>query len=103
MPGLLKNERIIKTEMNTIGDRIIEVEVTEEDLRQMRADGVPASELPQLGVKKYRPARHIVKDKVAILLDADIVEHFKNQSETGSDFYQKRINQALRETIDHAK
>ncbi|MBC7798411.1 MAG: hypothetical protein H7Z37_16200, partial [Pyrinomonadaceae bacterium] len=54
-------------------ERIIEVEVTSEDLEKMRAEGYDESELPALGIKKYRPARHIIRDKVVVLLDADIV------------------------------
>ena len=87
--------------MNTISDKIIEVEVTEDDLLELRASGVPESELPKLGTRKYRPARHLIRDKVAILLDADIVEHFKNESdEDNQEFYQHRINQTLRNAIE---
>lgn len=87
--------------MNTTADKIIEVEVTEDDLRQMRAEGVPESELPPLGVRKFRPAQHLIRDKVAILLDADIVEHFKNESDADErEFYQHRINETLRKAIN---
>lgn len=88
--------------MSTTNERLIEVEVTAEDILKMRADGVPESELPRLGVKRYRPARHIVNDKVAILLDADIVEHFKNES-ADAEFYQARINKTLRRIIESEK
>ncbi len=55
-------------------EKIIEVEVTADDLEKMRAEGVSEEDLPAIGIKRYRPARHIVKnkDKVMILLDADI-------------------------------
>ncbi|MCD9185182.1 MAG: BrnA antitoxin family protein [Pyrinomonadaceae bacterium] len=85
-----------------ISDRIIEVEVTEEDLAQMREDGIAETDLPKTGVKRYRPARHILKDKVAILLDADIVEHFKSRTET-DESYQININQTLRRLIENEK
>jgi len=82
-------------------EKIIEVEVTSAHIAEMRADGVPESEIPELGtIKRYRPARHRMHDKVAILLDRDIVDHFKRKA--GSDdgeFYQRQINQTLRQAI----
>lgn len=85
-------------------EKIIEVEVTAEDLSQMRADGIAETDLPEIGVKKYRPARHILKDKVAILLDADIVEHFKKRTESqSSENYQMNINRTLRRLIENER
>lgn len=85
-------------------ERIIEVEVTPEDLEKMRADGIAEADLPSIGVKRYRPARHVLKDKVAILLDADIVEHFKKIAEKDDkEFYQAQINQTLRRFIESSK
>ncbi len=85
-------------------ERIIEVEVTSEDLEKMRADGISELDLPSIGIKRYRPARHIIRDKVVILLDADIVEHFKKNSETGDkEVYQTQINQTLRQLIESGK
>lgn len=80
-------------------ERIIEVEVTPEDLDEMRSKGIAEEDLPQLGIKRYRPARHIIKDKnkVMIFLDADIVEHFKKRDESS---YQTQINQKLRQIIE---
>ena len=46
--------------------------------------------------RRYRPARHVLRDKVAILLDIDIVEHFKANSDS-DEFYQTQINKALRQ------
>ena len=87
--------------MSMTSNRIIEVEVIESDIAQMRADGVPEDEIPLPGtIERFRPARHIMKDKVAVLLDVDIVDHFKKRA--GSDdptFYQTRINQSLRSLI----
>lgn len=90
--------------MNKTDERIIEVEVTPEDIETMRAQGVDEADLPSPGIKRYRPARHIIRDKVAILLDADIVEHFKTNSGSG-EFYQNQINKALRQIVesDHSK
>ena len=43
-------------------EKIIEVQVTAEDLEKMKADCISEKDLPELGPKRYRPARHIVKD-----------------------------------------
>lgn len=91
--------------MNTTPERIIEIEVTAADIIQMRADGVPEGEIPLPGtMERFQPARHIIKDKVAILLDSDIVEHFKKKAD-GDDakFYQSEINETLRSLIENGK
>ena len=93
-------ERITKIEMSMTNERIIEVEVTPEDLEKMRTEGIAEEDLPHLGVKRYRPARHIIKNKVMILLDADIVEHFKEHDE---DSYQAQINHKLRQIVESEK
>ena len=91
--------------MSTTIEKIIEIEVTAADITQMRAEGVPEDEIPSLGtIERYRPARHILKDKVAVLLDVDIVNHFKKNSDASdSEFYQKQINQTLRRAIETEK
>lgn len=68
----------------------------------MRANGVPEDEIPAIGtIERYRPSRHILKDKVTVLLDVDIVDHFKkNADSSNSEFYQILINQALRRAIE---
>lgn len=89
-------------ETNMIDERIIEITVTSADIAEMRAEGIPESEIPALGtVKRFRPARHRMSDKVAILLDRDIVDHFKKKAESDDgDFYQKQINNTLRQVIE---
>ena len=86
--------------MNITDEKIIEVEVTPEDLEKMRTDGIAGADLPPLGVKRYRPARHIVKNKAMVLLDSDIVEHFKAQD---ADSYQIQINHKLRQIVESEK
>ena len=88
--------------MSTTNERIIEIEVTAADIRQMRADGIPEDEIPSLGaVERYRPSSHILHNKVAILLDTDIVDHFKKKAESGNlEFYQSQINETLRHAIE---
>lgn len=85
-------------------EKIIEVEVTAEDIEKMRVGGVSEADLPETGIKRFRPAQHILKDKVAILLDIDIVEHFKKRAETdNTEFYQTQINKTLRRVIESGK
>ena len=48
--------------------KIIEVEVTNRDLEQMRTEGIAGKDLPKLGIKRYRPARHIIKNKGKIMI-----------------------------------
>ena len=41
------------------------------------------------------------KSRITIYLDADIVEHFKNEAEISKTGYQTLINQTLREKINN--
>ena len=43
------------------------------------------------------------KNRITIYLDADIVEHFKNEAENSKTGYQTLINQTLREKIDGSR
>ena len=90
---------MIRIEMNKTDEELIEIEVTAGDIKTMRERGVDESDLPAPGIKRYRPARHVLRDKVAILLDIDIVEHFKANSDS-DEFYQTQINKALRQVIE---
>ncbi len=38
----------------------------------MKAEGFSKKDLPEIGVKRYRPSRHILKDKGKITLQAAI-------------------------------
>lgn len=89
--------------MNKINERIIEVEVTKEDLEEMRADGISEKYLPEIGVKRYRPARHIIKDKdkITLLIDSDVLEHFEKRSqEKNAAPCQTQINNELRRIME---
>lgn len=100
----MKKEHTSRTGMSMINERIIEVSVTVEDIEKMRADGLSEAELPAIGIKRFRPASHVLKDKVAILLDVDIVEHFKKRADSGeAEFYQAQINETLRRMIESEK
>jgi len=79
-------------------ERTIEVEVTEEDLEQMKAEGFSKKDLPEIGVKRYRPSRHILKDKdkITLLIDSEVLEHFEKRAEKeNTASCQIQINQEL--------
>ena len=69
-------------------------------------DEIDTSDAPELldwsGAKRglfYRP----VKQQLTLRLDADVVAWFKNQK-TSDEWYQTRINRALREYVqEHAR
>lgn len=87
-------------------ERIIEVEATKEDLEKMRADGVSENELPEPGIKRYRPARHILKDKakITLLLDAEILEHFEKRADgENAAPCPTQINDALRRIMERER
>ena len=87
--------------MSMTDEKIIEVEVTSDDLDKMRAGGIAEEDLPSIGVKRYRPAQHIIKNKLMILLDADIVEHFKKRAEAEHlPSFQTQINRELRQIME---
>ncbi len=49
------------------------------------------------------PKKKETKKTITIMLDADIIEHFKKQTEGTTTGYQTLINQTLRETINGSK
>ncbi len=102
----MKKEHISKIEMSMISERIIEVEITEKDLEKMKAEGVSEKDLPETGVKRYRPARHIIKDKdkITLVIDSDILEHFQKRSEEKNAApCQTQINNELRQIMERDK
>ncbi len=50
--------------MKISDDRIIEVEVAAQDLEKLREAGIEEKDLPKLGIKRYRPATHLLKEKL---------------------------------------
>jgi len=97
-----------KQETNTTS-QTFEVEYTEADLEEMREQGVSEEDMPRAGVHKFRRARHIVprnqqKLKVTIMLDADILDFYKERAaEQGNLPYQTQINHELRKAMERAK
>ncbi len=82
--------------------KILEVETTEKDVLEMRENGIPEEEIPEIGSKRrYIRARHITKRsdqkiKVEMFLDADILDFRKSRSD---ESYQTQINSELRKLI----
>lgn len=84
-------------------EKIIEIEVTTEDLEKMKAEGVSEKDLPELVLKRYRPARHIVRDKVKItlLLDSEVLKHFEKRAEKeNAASFQFQTNDDLRRIME---
>jgi uncharacterized protein (DUF4415 family) len=97
-----------KQETNSTS-KTFDVEYTEADIQEMREQGVSEEDLPRVGIHKFRRARHIVprnqqKLKVTIMLDADILDFYKERAaEQGNLPYQTQINRELRKAMEHAK
>lgn len=89
--------------------KTFEVEYTEKDIDEMRQQGVEEEYLPNVGKHTFRRSRFIVprkeqKLKVTILLDADLVDFYKEQAaKVGNLPYQTQINQELRKAMENAK
>ncbi len=102
----MKKELITKIEMNMTDEKIIEVEVTAEDLEKMKAAGISERDLPEIGVRHYRPARHIVKDKdkITLLIDTEVSEHFEKRAEKENAApCQVQINEGLRRIMERER
>jgi uncharacterized protein (DUF4415 family) len=82
------------------------VEYTEQDVREMREQGIPEDELPGVGVHKFQRSRFITdrraqKIKISIYLDADILDFFKDlAAKPNAAPYQTQINNELRAVME---
>lgn len=92
-------------EKNSIS-KTIEVEYTEQDLQEMREQGVGEDELPSVGVHTFRRSKFTVKRndqkiKVSIGLDADVLDFFKElAAQPNSASFEKQLNDELREAME---
>lgn len=92
-------------ETNT-NSETIDIEYTARDIKEMRDDGIPDDELPNAGVHQFRRSKFVTqrseqKIKVAIYLDADILDFLRSRAnETDPDSYQKQINDELRDLMN---
>lgn len=97
-----------KQETNSTA-KSIEVEYTEQDIDEMRQKGVSEEDLPSVGKHIFRRSRFITKRseqklKVTIMLDADILDFYKEQAaKQGNLPYQTQINRELRKAMEKAK
>lgn len=87
-------------------DLIFEARTTAEDQEKMRSDGVPEAEIPQIGVRRYRPSRfHLepsdAKVKMSMYLDGDVLEYFRKRAEQPNAApYQTQLNNELRKVME---
>jgi len=97
-----------KRETNSTSETI-EVEYTEQDIQKMREKGASEEDLPRVGLHKFRRSRFIAKRteqkiKVTILLDADVLDFYKEQAaKAGNLPYQTQINRQLRKAMENAR
>lgn len=68
----------------------------EEEFKK-RFKPIPRERRPNLAISK---AIRENKNRITIMLDPDIIEHFKTEAERTRVGYQTLINQTLRETIE---
>lgn len=89
------------------GKEDIEKTEFEQKMKEMGWREIDASELPEPIRKLKENPRKIslreCKSEVTILLDADIVEHFQQESGKCGEDYKKLINAALRNLVDSGK
>lgn len=94
-----------KQEENSIS-KTMDVEYTEQDVREMREQGISEDELPHIGIHKFQRSRFITKRneqkiKVSLYLDADVLDFFKEAAEKAdAESYETQINKELRQTME---
>ncbi len=87
-------------------DLIFETKTTAEDQEKMRSAGIPEAEIPQIGVRRYRPSRFRIeprdaKVKISMYLDGDVLEYFRKRAEKPNAApYQTQINNELRKIME---
>ena len=97
-----------KREKNAASETM-DVEYTEQDIQEMREQGVAEDELPEVGVHQFRRSKFITKRgdqkiKVSIYLDADLIDFYTEQAENSSAAdLQTQINNELRRAIGREK
>ncbi len=86
--------------------KTINIEYTEQDIQEMREQGVSEDELPHTGVHTFRRSGFAVKRsdqkiKISIYLDADVLDFFKEQvAKSNSAPYETQINNELRAAME---
>lgn len=86
--------------MKKIVDDFDESILDSEEEFKKRFRPIPREERPNFVINKSLRAN---KKPITIMLDPDIIEHFKTQAESARTGYQTLINQTLRESIQGAE
>ena len=90
-----------ETATNSIG-KIMEYEVTEDDVRELREEGVPEEEIPAVGtIRRYIRSRHYAprrehKIKQTFYLDGDVLDFLRERSDESLEI---QINAELRKIM----
>ena len=99
----------MKKQENNLTSETMNVEYTEQDVQEMREQGITEDELPHVGLHKFRRSRFTAKRrdqkiKISIYLDADVLDFFKEQAaQPNSAPYQTQINNELRNVMEHRR
>ena len=84
----------------------IEVEYTDKDIREMQKAGAAEDEMPVAGTHKFGRSRFVTarkaqKIRISILIDADILDFFKERADQpDAAAYQTQINNELRAVME---
>jgi uncharacterized protein (DUF4415 family) len=81
-------------------DKEIDAELKKRGFRRLSPEELPKAIRNLRGSGKKVQLRDC-KSRITIYLDADIVEHFKQQSDENGKGYQTLINDALRNLVDN--
>ena len=85
-------------------EKIFEYTVTEDDVEELRAEGVPEEEIPAVGtIRKYVRSTHYAprreqEIKIEIYLNGEIIDFLRHRSD---ESLEKQINAELRKVMEN--
>jgi hypothetical protein len=85
-------------------ENFFEYQVTEQDVEELRAEGVPEEDIPAVGtIRKYVRARHYAprrehEIKISIYLNGEILDFLRQRSD---ETLEKQINAELRKVMEN--
>ena len=85
---------------------VFEFEVTQEDVEELRKEGIPESELPKVGIFENSQRRaHFAagaeqEGKIPIYISAEILDFFSRRSD---ESLEEQINAELRKAMENEK
>jgi uncharacterized protein (DUF4415 family) len=104
-----------KQTMNSKKPKEFYLDVTQEDVDELRAKGVDEDAIPKVGRHKFTRGgfmkRHNLKPedfkdakvRITMLVDVDVLKYFKERSKhPGALPYQTQMNQVLRAEMEHS-